>query len=114
MSDGLEMTIHTDCELVTIWYPDGDICADIVYGNLALDIDARDMGRLIVAAPGLLAALKAQEEAEAMWDKIRTWQHRDTGADDGWDALYGEMIAQYAKAKELRQLALAKAEANDD
>ena len=58
MINGLEMTIHTDCELVTIWYPDGDICADIVYGNLALDIDARDMGRLIVASPDLLAACK--------------------------------------------------------
>ena len=91
-----------------IWYGDGDLCAV----DLGLDVDAAGLAALFASAPGLLAALKAWEEAEAMWEKIRTWEYKTTVRPNDWDALYDVMFAQYTKAKELRQLAIAKAESH--
>ena len=52
-----ELTLYYDSE-GCIWYGDGDLCADVLFDNLALGISKLDMARLFAAAPELLAACK--------------------------------------------------------
>ena len=86
---------------------DGELVADF-YGP-----DAVANARLFAAAGGLLEALKAQEEADAMREKAERLL-AETKDFHAWTIAKMQHLDMTRAARKLRQAAIAAAEANDD
>ena len=88
-----------------VWYSDGDICA-YVLDNLALDISGADMARLFAAAPDLLRACEAQDEAEAAQRRADDVLVIDRLSHDEWLEEIRSATLAMTRARELRQAAI--------